>query len=292
MKAHAGRLAAAMLSLLALTIAPHTFEVNPLQAERARIEQHLLGAEQALVARDVSHLSPSQRAARIRNLAELRAYRQRGIFPHNHHHPVRHPTFVDEHGTRCAMAHLIERAGGGELVAAVAREANHAYVAELASNPDLLRWLDRQGLTVEEAARIQPVYEPEIHNDPLPKHVYAASTGVEVTLGLTTMGWTLSRVRSGEAGGLASVLGIAVGFTGVGLGLGGLYEDDANDRKLGAVNALVGLGSIVTASLALARPPRPAESRIASRPVRLSTMAPVLASDSQGRIKVGVRAVF
>lgn len=44
------------------------------------------------------------------------------------------------------------------MVAEVARTNNHAYVAELAADARFVAWLCAAGLTVEEAARIQPRY--------------------------------------------------------------------------------------------------------------------------------------
>ncbi|MDB4931641.1 MAG: hypothetical protein JWM10_4125, partial [Myxococcaceae bacterium] len=68
------------------------------------------------------------------------------------------PVFVDGDGARCAMAALIESTGDGALVDRVARAHNLAAVRELAGDPGLVAWLDRNGLTLAEAARIQPSY--------------------------------------------------------------------------------------------------------------------------------------
>jgi hypothetical protein len=114
-----------------------------------------------LLARDVWSLSPAQRSAREHNIRRLRRYRLRGVFPHNHDVAGRRvPFFVDRHGTRCAMAYLIEESGCGDLVCRIAAARNNAYVAELASDPELVAWLEREGLTAEEAAAIQPAYDP------------------------------------------------------------------------------------------------------------------------------------
>lgn len=53
------------------------------------------------------------------------------------------------------MAWLLDAAGEEELVLEVARTRNHAFVAELAGDPGLARWLGSYGLSVEDAARIQ-----------------------------------------------------------------------------------------------------------------------------------------
>ncbi len=128
-------------------------------AEIERVREHLLGAERLMDARDLSALTPAQRTARAEARERLRAYRHAGRFPHNHDfvdHRV--PYFIDAHGTRCAMAHLIEASGGAGYVQAVARTSNHATVRELAGDRELTAWLQANGLTVEEAARIQPNY--------------------------------------------------------------------------------------------------------------------------------------
>lgn len=106
----------------------------------------------------VGPLPRAARLARMLLIRELEAYRDRGVFPKNHHVPGRRPTFIDEHGTRCAMAHLMELGGAGALVTEVAREANHAYVDDLAADQRFTSWLAAAGLSVAEAARIQPSY--------------------------------------------------------------------------------------------------------------------------------------
>jgi len=135
-----------------------TLAAVPPEVEVARVRAHLIGAEQMMDARDVSALSPEQRASRRRARERLRAYRARGEFPGNPG-TVRVPIFIDGHGTRCAMAHLIEASGAGAYVLEVARSRNNARVVELADDPRLVAWLDANGLTLQEAARIQPTYD-------------------------------------------------------------------------------------------------------------------------------------
>ncbi len=127
--------------------------------EVERIQEHLRGAVRLLDERDGSALDPAARITRTLLREELLRYRAEGLFPMNHDFDGRRPTFVDEHGTRCAMAHLMELGGAGDLVAEVAQHANHAYVEELAADPRFVAWLGAAGLTVEEAARIQPGYD-------------------------------------------------------------------------------------------------------------------------------------
>jgi hypothetical protein len=145
---------------------PEPARVGPTYSEGARIQRHLARVEEALRAADVSHLDRAQRAARHVHLERLRRYREAGRFPHNHVlGGPRRPVFVDSHGTRCAMAHLIESSGGGQLVALIASARNGAYVRELADEPELGDWLQRGGISLAEAAAIQPTYGGGPHGE-------------------------------------------------------------------------------------------------------------------------------
>ncbi len=126
--------------------------------EVERVATHIARAEQLANTRDVSRLTHVQRLVRQLLLRLLADYRAAGRFPINRDFATRTPYFIDASGTRCAMAHLLELGGEQELVAKIARERNNAYVRELADEPRLLAWLEAAGLTVEEAAAIQPSY--------------------------------------------------------------------------------------------------------------------------------------
>jgi hypothetical protein len=126
--------------------------------ERRRVQRHLIGAERMARRRRVE-LDPLAAMNRALLLDELRRYRKSGRFPLNHTfrgRPV--PEFIDVHGTRCAMAHLLEISGQGELVGHIARTENNARIARLARLPELRAWLAAAGLSLAEAARIQPTY--------------------------------------------------------------------------------------------------------------------------------------
>lgn len=128
------------------------------QQEVDRVTTHIARAEALAATRDLSKLTHVQRVIRQLLLRVLAEYRAAGRFPINRERPDMTPSFVDATGTRCAMAHLLEHGGESELVAKIARERNFAYVKELADEPRLLAWLEAAGLTVEEAAAIQPGY--------------------------------------------------------------------------------------------------------------------------------------
>jgi hypothetical protein len=126
--------------------------------EDARVTAHLVGAER--FARNGETALDRVRARNRRILlGELGAYRREGRFPRNHEfRGKRVPYFIDPHGTRCALAHLLEIGGQRELVEQIAKTRNNAHVHELAGDVELRAWLDAAGLTLEEAARIQPSY--------------------------------------------------------------------------------------------------------------------------------------
>lgn len=131
-------------------------------AETARIQVHLLTVDRELREADTSGLSDLQLVKRESLRLELARYRDRGVFPRNLDFDRATPFFIDDRGVRCAMAHLIETHGGAALVGRVAATANNAYVPELAGDPALIAWLDDHGLTVAEAARIQPAYSRSV----------------------------------------------------------------------------------------------------------------------------------
>jgi hypothetical protein len=207
-------------------------------AEIARIQQHLARAEAAVRAADVSHLTDEQRAARRTHLARLGRYREAGRFPHNHVDGTVRPIFVDGHGTRCAMTHLIEASGGGELVARVARERNGAYVRELAGDPELVGWLDRNGISLAEAAAVQPQYEGDPAFQPWLALASLAATATDVAAIVVN--------RSSDAGTGAGWFGVVAGVGSVVVGVAPLHRSQQSTMViLSAVN--IGMG--VTAGL-------------------------------------------
>ena len=127
--------------------------------EVRRIQGHLLDVERALRSRGTEGLNAAQLERRNTALNWLREYRERGQFPHNHtHDDGRVPVFIDEHGTPCAVAYLLQRSGRESLVSEIASTDNNVYAWELEDDPRFSEWLDETGLTLAEAARIQPSY--------------------------------------------------------------------------------------------------------------------------------------
>lgn len=130
-------------------------------SDRERIQKHLELIENELRTRDVSLLTYTQEANRLRHLDVLRDYRQTGVFPTNHYHTKRQPYFRDNFGVLCAVGYLMWHDGQQEAVNKINRENNYGYIAELASQyPELGVWALENGFTLDELAWIQPMYEP------------------------------------------------------------------------------------------------------------------------------------
>src|SRR5262245_50879505 len=99
------------------------------QAENDRVHEHFVRVESLVGARDVRSLDPGRRLARALLLDELTHYRSARRFPLNSAFPGKAvPCFIDEAGTRCAVAHLLEMSGQGELAESIARRRNYARV--------------------------------------------------------------------------------------------------------------------------------------------------------------------
>src|SRR5262245_42895510 len=132
--------------------------IGAIEADRARIQRHLADVERELRARDVSDMPEDPRRARAANLDRLHEYWVKGVFPHNDSFVGRRvPFFIDAEGRACAVAYLALESGGTEAAHDVAAGMNNARVHDMTS-PALAQWLARSGLTLEEAARIQPDY--------------------------------------------------------------------------------------------------------------------------------------
>ncbi len=143
---------------------PISEDLGLIDAERSRLTAHFDSVTGVLGATDISRLTSVERRNRERALGHLVDYRDRGVFPHNHHFPgTRVPYFRDRHGVLCAMAYLIDRSGRGDIVDLVEARMNNGWIAELANDsvigPVLVEWLEENGISAREAAMIQPAYE-------------------------------------------------------------------------------------------------------------------------------------
>jgi hypothetical protein len=135
----------------------------------ARLEQ---AADQSWSNNERSAWREKLIAMRYVQLRRLAAYRDRGLFPQNEGEsskPV--PIFVDQHDTACAVGQLMRWSGRNDGVASIQNDNNFVYVPDAPDGP-IREWILESGLTIEEAALIQPSYgphwvRPEIPEDAL-----------------------------------------------------------------------------------------------------------------------------
>jgi hypothetical protein len=221
------RRSVAVLALLAVPLTVATFEFNRLPVSEAeRLHLHFDAVERELLAADVSQLTEAQRIARAMHIRRLREYADHGVFPRNTDHPgERVPYFIDRFGTRCAMAYLIEQSGAGEYVGRVATRMNNASIHEIAGDPALggvlHAWLRDNGVSLREAARIQPAYSceefPELPSCERASDVtgYKIGAGALVLAGATTVAMNAIGPSQGRSGRTAGWLGMGVGALGI-----------------------------------------------------------------------------
>jgi hypothetical protein len=87
----------------------------------------------------------------------LHEYWHRGVFPTNEASDTRTPQFVGGNGVPCAVAALLLADDQDDLVESIASTTNDVRIEDLNDGP-ILEWLDANGFTQAEAARIQPAY--------------------------------------------------------------------------------------------------------------------------------------
>jgi hypothetical protein len=222
------------------------------RAEVARLRAHFDSVDTELRTRDVSQLSPAQRASRTKLIAWLREYRDAGQFPQNDRFANEAvPFFRDSRGTLCAMAYLVDRSGRGDIVDNITKQRNNAFIRELTDDQELVAWLDGSGLSVSEAARIQPAYNGDpccpISNDD-PQAVSGEYAMRSIGLGgasLGTLGFNLlspGRI-SGTAGLLAGAVTILAGIPHLG-------ADDGHENYA-RVNTAIGSAAVIAGVHAL-----------------------------------------
>lgn len=142
---------------------------------RGQVMARLEYLEAALRGRDVSGWPAELQAERARNIERLRAYRLEGKFPINYEHPgEQHPCFLDRDGNLCAVANLIAKSDGMDLVRTINRRYQYATVSQM-EMPEIDAWIARSGLTREEVITIQepgsfvePNYSSGLIASPLP----------------------------------------------------------------------------------------------------------------------------
>ena len=274
----------AVLALVAAPfgVAPSVHAADSADREVARIRAHFDSVLTELTSRDVSSLSASQRGNRARLTMTLANYRERGLFPHNYDFPDQSvPYFIDRRtGTLCAVAQLLASTGRRDIVDRVARQDNNVWVPELAGDTAFATWLDANGITLREAARIQVPYNQV--SEPQVAGIYALAIGTPLMLGtsIVTTVWNASTNTDGHRRGVSWTGAITSGLTFTTGGLlvaMGAGNDDAHKLAAG-ITAIGGLG-LFTATRAIrthnriARIEREEEAR---RRVAAVTLSPTI----------------
>src|SRR5262245_38819023 len=254
------RVAGLLLLLAPLGIATSARRPNAERAEITRIRNHFDSVLTELRNRDVSSLTAAQRANRQTLMVTLAAYRDRGVFPHNYDFPdAAMPYFVDRKtGTLCAVAHLLESTGRRDIVDRVARMSNNVWVAQLAGDTALATWLDRNGLTLAEAARIQVPYvrdEPMTPAKAARNTMFFAVAPASAVVATTATLWHIVANADGHRPGVSWSGGAAGSLTSTAGVLLMLRSYDAsNDSfKIGAAAATLGGLSILTSTRSIYR---------------------------------------
>jgi hypothetical protein len=251
--------------------------------EAVRLRAHFDSVDSELGRRDVLLLSAERRESRATLRGWLREYRDEGRFPVNDRFPDRAmPFFRDGQGALCAMAYLIGRSGRPDLVDRIASTRNNAFVAELANDAELSGWLDSVGLSLGEAARIQPSYEPvpEVPEDQAVKASYALTSIVVSGASFTTFGINLispSRPSAwaGVIAGSAAIIAGAANLDGPG-----------DSDKVAAANLIAGVCALAGGVYRLI-------GQRADRPMQGLSIGPIVSSSpGSRRLGLAIEASF
>lgn len=282
------------LSLTAAT-ARHDARNDPrarqLRAEVVRLRAHFDSVDSELRNADISRLSAAQKAMRTQLISWLREYRDAGRFPENDRFANRMlPFFRDSHGTLCAMAYLIDRSGRRDIVDKVAKSRNNAYIHQLTDDPALVAWLDASGLTVDEAARIQPQYGGPVivvdHNERVSRPYAILSMGLgSVAMGSTALNLFAPSRASGAAGLVSGAAAIVAGAEHL--------RDRGGNKRMAQADLTVGSIAAAAALYSLVFKVKPIQRTAAAKPAAESSWSPRLDLDaSSGRVGVGMHARF
>ena len=254
--------------------------------EVRRIRAHFDSVLAEVEARDVAALGASQRDNRRMLLATLSAYRDRGVFPHNYDFPGEAvPYFVDHGtGTLCAVGHLLASSGRRDIVDRVARTDNNVRVAQLAGDTAFTAWLDANGLTLAEAAWIQPKYQgpPLVVATQDRKHTPVA---LPVAMGASALAgaWNTFANANGQSS-VATAIGFGSGLAAVGLGASYIGRESV-PRAMSITTAAVGGLSVALSARSLHRHNViEAAEREAARKTKVSdaTISPIIPVGGSG----------
>lgn len=130
--------------------------------EKLRMRVHFKHVRAWLASRPPTR--PDLKVKREKLLGYLDEYIAKGTTPKNVDLAWRTPVFIDHENTICAVGYLIERSAGRALPEKIAAAHRFSYIEDIARvMPEVSRWVEESGMTLEEIASIQPGYSgPEI----------------------------------------------------------------------------------------------------------------------------------
>jgi hypothetical protein len=271
------------------------FATSSFEAREAdRLRLHFAEVEREMLSRDISSLTRAQRAARAEQIRQLRRYAAQGAFPRNTWHPgQRVPYFRDARGNLCAMAFLIAASGRGDLVDHIARTRNYAFIPDLVDVAGLAKWLEQHGLSVAEAARIQPSYDDwpccVIDDPPVrkPSAGYVAASAGASTLSALSIAWNARSADRVAVQRWKGFLGAGVGGANLVLGLSKLGSDGWENQTAAIWNIAIGATAGFLGIRALTARP----DAVSAAPARL-TLTPMASAGSRPAFGVAGRLRF
>jgi hypothetical protein len=265
-------------------------QANPLEVhvrkEVSRLQAHFDSVDAEMQARNTAHLTPEQRASRAQLIQWLRDYRRAATFPLNDGvSSGAVPIFRDSRGVLCAMAYLIHRSGRADLGDDISAHRNTAYVTELADDARLVAWIDSTGLTVAEAARIQPTYGRARTSDVAGDYAIASvllGGGAMATVGVNLIS---PSQLSGVFGIIAGTFALLNGVT--------RLDDAHSTHQLASINTGVGALTMAVSLRGIFTRGSPAYVARSSARFADVTLGPAtVASLGSPRLGVALRARF
>jgi hypothetical protein len=245
-----------------------------LRSEARRLQAHFDSVAAELVRRDVQVLRPGQQAARAKLVDWLRGYRDAGVFPLNDGFAEQAvPIFRDRRGVLCAMAFLIARSGRQDIVDRIAHTNNLVLVSDLAQDSELVAWLDSVGLSLAEASRIQPTYQPPpgtVYKEDAVTATYAIAS---ILISGTAIGTGILNIAKPTK--TRAWMGLLAGAGATALGLGNLDGTSAATTRVAIANTVIGGAALVLGLRSLSKSShRTSDLRDANR--RSIAMSPTL----------------
>lgn len=200
--------------------------------ENLRIATHLEYVEHQLRKRDVSWMSAKLQAKRTHLLNLLHEYRSAGLFPKNYEREGRKPCFIDRDGTICAVGYLIEQTAGRATAEDINSRHQYATIFEM-QDKQVDKWIAQSGLTKEECAMIQPMYNQTPTYKPEIKPAYAITSSVLIGLNGASSMINAIEVGKGSRTNATPVLGIVGGAGQFLAGAIGFHRENQVDAMSG-----------------------------------------------------------